>query len=258
MKINYPVLIGCLLLANLAIAQRRVIYEIQEKDNSGPVILANFNYGFHWPGGDLADRFGFNYSVGGSLDLLEKHNFIIGAESFLYFGNNVNIDVLAPLRNNDGIILGDLGGLSEVQLRMRALHIGGHIGKIFRLYKNAPSHSGLRATLGGSYFQHKIKIQDDPVVIISALSDEYKKGYDRLSTGFALTEFIGYQHLSKNRLINFMLGVEFTQAFTQNRRSYNFDTRTTENGNRIDLLSGFRIGWTLPFYIRQNADELNY
>ncbi len=255
---NLAIVIALIGFSGLAFGQRRIIYQEQERDNTGGVLLANFNYGFHWPGGDFADRFGFGYSVGGSLELMEKHNFLIGADAFMYFGNRVNQDVLANLRNNDGIILGDNGALADVKLRMRAVQFGGHIGRIFRLFNNENNRSGIRVNVGAAFFQHKIKIQDDPVAVIAALDDEYKKGYDRLSNGLSLTQFVGYQNLSKSRLLNFMLGFELTQAFTKSRRSYNFDTRNTDTDSRIDLLAGFKIGWTLPLYIGEDAGEINY
>ena len=55
------------------------------------------------------------------------------------------------------------------------------------------------------------------------MSKEYKKGYDRLTNGPAITEGISYLHCGSKRLINFSLGLECTQGFTQNRRDYNFD-----------------------------------
>jgi hypothetical protein len=55
-----------------------------------------------------------------------------------------------------------------------------------------------------------------------------------------------------------MIGLELTQAFTQSRRSYNFDTRSTDTESRQDFLTGFKIGWTLPLYLGENADEINY
>jgi len=227
-----------------------------ERSNEGEVLLLNFQFGFHAPGGDLAGRFGGNSSVGGGLDFMTQKNLLLGFQANLHFGNKVDEDVLTTLRNNEGLIFGDESGIANVQLRERGLYLGGHAGKIFRLSKN--SRSGIRVTSGIGFFQHKIRIQNDPVVFVSQLSSNYKKGYDRLTNGVAFTEFIGYHILSKNRLVNFVAGFEFTQAFTASRRSFNFDTRTKEKGSRLDLLTGIRIGWSLPFYIGENPDEIQY
>lgn len=248
---------GLLLLLTLQLqAQRNRYYQVQ-RSNEGNILLINAFYGIHFPGGDLKDRFGNNFSTGGAVDFLTKKNLILGVQTNFLFGSNVNTDVLENLRNDEGMIFGNDGGIAEVRLRERGLYIGGHIGKIFPI-SDVNRRSGLRLTIGGGYLQHKIRIQDDPQVYVSTLNAEYKKGYDRFSNGFALTEFIGYQYLAPSRRINFMLGLEMTQAFTRNRRSYNFDTRESENDKRLDLLYGIRIGWTLPLYIGENPEEIRY
>lgn len=249
-------ILGLLLITVQIHAQRNRYYQVQ-RSNEGNILLINAFYGLHFPGGDLKDRFGNNFSPGGSVDFLTKQNLIIGLQTNFMFGSNVNTDVLENLRNDEGMIFGNDGGIAEVRLRERGLYAGAHIGKIFSL-SDANKRSGLRLTLGGGYLQHKIRIQDDPQVFVSTLNDEYKKGYDRLSSGFALTEFIGYQYLSTSRRVNFMLGLELTQAFTQGRRSYNFDTRERDDAQRLDFLYGIRIGWTLPLYIGENPDEIRY
>jgi hypothetical protein len=246
-----------LFLAAFQLEAQRNRYLQEERSNEGHVLLANFLYGGHLPGGDLADRFGENSSAGGAVDFLTKSNLIVGVQSNFYFGSNVHTDVLENLRDEEGAIFGDNGGIAELRLRQRGFYIGGHIGKIFPV-SSTNARSGIRLTLGGGFFRHKIRIQDDPQVFVPTLSGDYKKGYDRLTNGFALTEFIGYQYLAKNRRINFLAGFEFTQGFTEGRRSFNFDTRTGDTGQRLDLMFGFRIGWTLPFYIGENPDEIRY
>ncbi len=238
-------------------AQRNRYFFQEERSNDGNVILINALYGVHKPGGDMAVRYGNNSSTGGSVEFYTKRNLIIGAHSNFYFGAKVNTDVLAELRNAEGMIFGDDGGIAEVRLRERGLYVGGHIGKIFPLSEKN-KRSGIRVTVGGGYFQHKIRIQDDPQVYVSTLSGDYKKGYDRMANGYALTEFIGYQYLAQNRRVNFLLGFEFTQGFTESRRSFNFDTRDRETGSRLDLLYGIRLGWTLPLYVGENPDEIRY
>lgn len=255
MKKNLIILTG--LLLSLAVSAQRNRYLTEERSNEGNILLLNFSYGMQWPGGDLADRFGYNFTTGGTMDFLTKSNFIIGLQSTFQFGTEVKEDVLANLRNEDGIIFGNDGALANVKLRKRGIYLGGHLGKLFPI-QSSNKRSGIRVTVGAGMLQHKIRIQDDPQIAIAQLGDAYKKGYDRLTNGFAFTEFIGYQYLAKNRRINFIAGLEFTQGFTQSRRSFNFDTRTRDDRKRTDLLSGFRLSWTLPLYIGENAEEIRY
>jgi hypothetical protein len=103
--------------------------------------------------------------------------------------------------------------------------------------------------------QHKIRIdtRDD----VPLLDKEYVKGYGRLSNGLSLTQFVGYIYCGNKRLINFIAGFEFTQGFTENRRSYNFDTMSKDETKRFDMLSGIKVGWFFPIY-RTAATQFYY
>ena len=56
-------------------------------------------------------------------------------------------------------------------------------------------------------------------------------------------------------MINFTLGVEAIQGFTQNRRSFNFDTQMQDTAMRLDALLGAKLTWTLPFYLGSDRSE---
>ncbi len=226
------------------------------RSNEGTMLLTQFHYGTYLPGGDFKDRFGLTLGFGGGLELLTEKSFLFGLQGSLLFGQDVKEDVLASLRGSDGLIFNDDIFPADVRLRERGIRLDAVLGKVFRVAKS--HRSGWRTTLGVGFFQHKIRVQDDPLGKVSQLHGDYKKGYDRLTNGFSLTEFIGYQNLSENRLLNFTVGLEFTQAWTQSRRSFDFDTRQTDSRKRLDLLWGIRLGWTLPFYIGENPDEIQY
>ena len=225
--------------------------------NEGTILAAHLSYGYQVPGGDLLDRFGSNFSAGIGLQLFLPSNWVLEAEGQLLFGQQVKIDVLAPLRSPEGYLFGLDGGTAEVLLRERGWWFGASLGKLFPVISTNP-RSGLQINIGAGLLQHKIRIQDDPLVSVPALSGEYKKGYDRLSNGLSLKQFIGYQHFSINRRINFFIGLEFTQGFTESRRNWNIDEMAREEGARIDLLYGIRAGWVLPFYIGEGSGGTIY
>ncbi|MFN7118136.1 MAG: hypothetical protein ACK4TA_15155 [Saprospiraceae bacterium] len=226
--------------------------------NKGTGILVHFGLGAQVPGGDLADRFGFNMNVGGGLEVLTaERNFIFGLQSYFLLGSDVKENPLANLTNNEGFIVSGEGNYADIQLQERGYYIGAMVGKLFSLSTKNP-RSGIRATLGAGLLQHKIHIQDDPVQFVPQLQDNYKKGYDRLTNGLAIHTFVGYQMLSVNKRINFYVGMELTQGFTQNRRSINFDTRNVDSTQRTDLLLGARAGLILPFYGGKGAAEIYY
>src|SRR5690606_10623621 len=124
----------------------------------------------------------------------------------------VKEDVLAGIRGPDGLLISNDRSVADIQLRERGFYVGGHLGKLFRLSDFNPK-TGIRLTVGAGVLQHQIRLQEEVNVSVSAISGDYKKGYDRLSNGLALNQFIGYQHFSLNRRINFYAGFEFTQAF---------------------------------------------
>ncbi len=228
----------------------------QEETEEKPLpsmLQVNFMYGVQVPGADLAKRFGLSSSVGAGVQYMSGR-LVFGAEGEFFFGNNIKEDVLAFMRTEDLSIIGNQREYSNVLLSQRAWYIGALGGVIIPVAAN-DRRSGIRLTLGVGFLQHKVGIRDQAGAITQLMGD-YKKGYDRLTNGLAIKEFVGYHYFSKNKLFNAFAGFEFTQAFTKNRRDFNYDTMMRDDTNRLDLLQGFRVGWTLPFFY--DADEKVY
>ena len=110
---------------------------------------------------------------------------------------------------------------------------------------------------GIGFLQHKKRIEVTGNVV-PELTRDYRKGYDRLSNGPAITQFIGYHYLSNRRLINFFGGFEAIAALTKNRRGYNYDTMEYDNKQRFDLLYGIRFGWIIPLYKKKPKEFYFY
>lgn len=234
------------------------IGQAQYSTNDGNALLLHISYGLHLPSGDLSERFNENFAIGTQLEFItNKSNFIFGLDGQFLFGSDVKTDVLAGLRTAEGYIVGNDKDPADIQLRERGWFLGAYVGKLFSLSQTNP-RSGLRLTVGTGVLQHKIRIQDDPQRTVPQLLGNYRKGYDRLTNGLALKEFLGYQLLSKNRRVNVILGLEFIQGFTQNRRDFNFDTMQADTEKRLDLLYGFKAGITLPFYLESNPGSIIY
>ena len=238
-----------------------LVFQASAQDNrlnKGHVMAVGISIAVLLPGGDLDNRYGVATNLGGNLEFMtNKSNWIIGAGGGFTFGNTVKQDVLSGLRTADGGIIALDGNFADIQLRQRGYFLGGHVGKLIGLIKRNP-RSGIRITLGFGVMEHKIRITNDPNRSVAQLSNEYKKGYDRLSRGFALQQFVGYQLLSSNKLMNFFAGFEFTQGFTENKRAYNFDLGQPGASSRLDLTYGIRVGWILPFYFGKGSEEINY
>lgn len=227
-----------------------------DKDNSGKVILLNFGYGPQIPMADLAGRFDMNWSAEISIDFMTDNNWTYGLQAQYLFGNTVKEDVLAGLRTAEGDIIGNDRTPADIQLRERGGYVGLRLGRLFSMSEHN-KRSGIRINLGAGILQHWIRIQEDPFRVVPQLDESYRKGYDRLTNGLALHQFIGYQIIGKENGMNFTGGFEFFEGFTQNRRNFNFDTQQQNTSKRFDVLSGFRLSFTLPFYIG-NAEEIYY
>lgn len=218
---------------------------IRDSSISFTMLGASFQYQF--PGGDMADRFGNNMNAGGYLYYKFASNWLIGLDGNFLFADNVKEDgILDSISTDEGFIIGETGEYAKVYLYQRGFQFSLKAGKLFNLF-GPNKNSGILVTAGAGLLQHKIRIDVDKDDV-PELSREYRKGYDRMSNGLALTEGISYMHCSNRRLLNFMIGIECTQAFTQNRRSYNYDTMERDTKKRLDLLFGIRAAWFFPLY----------
>ena len=216
------------------------------KEKPIPATLITVDFAFTAPAADMAKRFGLLSMVGGSILRKNAANVLFGVEGHFLFGNRMNEDSLAiNLFNSEGYITGTDGLPADVNFFLRGFRLQVKAGKLFAIGNNP--NSGIFVTGGAGVLQHKIHIEDR-AKSVPQLSGKYRQGYDRLSNGPALSQTIGFMNLDKNRRINFFAAIECTQAFTQNRRALNFDTRNAETNTRIDLLFALRIGWILPLY----------
>ena len=151
------------------------------------MIGATFAYQF--PGSDLAKRFGNNLNTGVVFKWKFRNNWILGVGGDFLFGDDVKENnILDKYKTADGNIINGGGQYSTVLLSERGLKLELCGGKIFPAL-GPNKNSGLMTTLGIGMLQHKIRI-DTPESSIPYLEDEYIKGYDRLSTGLSLTEFL--------------------------------------------------------------------
>ena len=219
------------------------------KDSSLFIPMVKLSYGAQAPGGDLADRFGWSSAIGLNFSIKTKLNFFFGVDGGFIFGKDIKEDgILDSIKTSQDFVINQNGNPSDIRLYERGFTLSVHVGMLFNVWaKN--KNSGILVYVGPSYFQHKIKI-DDLGHQSPQLVKGYIEGYDRLTAGFGLHEFIGYAYLGSNRLLNFFAGFDLTQAFTKSQRSFNFDTRTSDTRSRFDMLSGLRVGWILPLYSR--------
>lgn len=216
----------------------------------------SFGYGIEFPFGDLDDRFSTNLKFTLGAERMTSSNWIFGLEFSYMFGDTVKEDVLSNLRLPNGDILGADNAYAEVFTRERGLFIGANFGKLFPFSKN--KRSGLRVTAAAGFLVHYVRIQDE-ARSLPQIENDYLKGYDRLTRGLAFRQFVGYQHVSESKRVNFYIGLEFTQGFTSSVREVNFDTGLpTDKSGRFDGLIGLKAAWILPFFDDFVDEEVFY
>lgn len=225
----------------------------------GPALRSHlsFEYGGQIPMADMKDRFGSNFNLGSQFEILHTRNlWIAGIKGYYLFGNTVKEDVISSLRTPTGEIIGNDGGPSTIGLRERGFFIGPYIGKIFPVSTKKP-HAGIKIQVGAGILQHHVRIQDDTRSVVQ-LSEDYRKGYDRLSNGLTGYAFVGYQQLDPNKRINYLAGFDITAGSTQSRRDYDFNLMMKDETQRTDILVGFRVGWILPITTGISPDKIYY
>ena len=241
------------LIALLFLGSTSAFSQIEEVLESPSGVLVNIHYGGEIPTGILAERFGSGFSIGLSPVYMTSNQWLFGIDAKALFGGAVKEDVLANLRTSTGEIIGQNKEFALVSLNQRGYFFGGMIGKIIPLTPDR--RSGIRVSGSIGILNHKIRIDElGSLPQLSGKDGAYRLGYDRLTYGAGFTEFIGYQYLSRNRLINFYVGAEFTQGLTRNRRTVNYDTGLSETEQRFDNLIGFKAGWILPLYDTKSTE----
>ncbi len=218
----------------------------------------SFGYAYQIPGGDMASRFGNNHNLGFGFHFKTRTSWYYGVQATYLFGSHVIQEkgFLQNLKVDGGYILDNDGQLSKISIQERGFTATLEGGRLFN-FIGPNQNSGLLVLVGAGILQHKIRIEHQESHI-KQLEGDYLKGYDRLANGPVMKEFVGYYHMSNNRLINFCIGLEAWQGTTQSRRDLNFDTQTTDTQKRKDSLFGLRIDWTVHLYKRMSNHYYYY
>ena len=212
-------------------------------------------YGGNWTQEDLAERYGFMNHLGIIVGYKTSKNWFYGIESCFQFGNNVRMTgVFDHLVDSYGNITDVDGNIADVLVYPRGFSSNLTIGKIIPIL-GSNKNSGLFIHSGVGYLLHHMKIETNEQVI-PQIELDYKKGYDRLTTGINLHQFIGYNFMSNHGGYHFFGGFYAQEGFTKNRRTINFDQPDTPVSTelRLDVQIGFKLGWVIPIYKRKPKD----
>ncbi len=222
-----------------------ILYSQSVKDSSLQVHFASLHFGYQIPGGDIAKRYGNSGYAGISYFFKTSSNWIIEAQYDYIFGeNHKEPEIFSNITTKEGLFFTKDGGFLEIVQRESGFFGGIKIGRIIPVFSKNPN-SGILIQLGGGLLQYKTTLDGNDN--IPAVDKDHIKGYDRLCNGLALNQFIGYMHFDARSRINFYAGFEFFQAWTSNRRDFDYYTMSKMVGNRHDYLYSFKFGWLVPF-----------
>lgn len=244
MNRRLPFLVIFLLVFQVSQAQFNVA------DTTVAAFVPHLSYSYQFPGGDVAKRYGHNSTIGGGLKYKNMKNIIFSLDVNFIFGNDIkNADsILWMVETENGYVIDGNGTFALYALYERGYNINFSVGKIFPILNPNPN-SGLMVNAGVGYMLHRMKI-DNQHRTAPQISGDYAKGYDMLTGGISLNQFIGWYFMSNSRLLNFYGGFEFHEAFTKSLRDWDFHNMGKDNNNNFDFFFGIKIGWMLPIYDR--------
>ena len=225
------------------------------KDSAIATPWIGVHYGGNFTAGDLADRYGYLNHIGIIAGYKTATNWYIGMESNFIFGNQVRVTgLLNDLIDSYGNVTDVNGDIARIFVLPRGLNINVSVGKVFPVL-SPNNNSGIFVNGGLGYLIHHMRIETNDQVV-PQLELNYRKGYDRLTSGVNLHQFIGYAFMANSGFYNFYGGFYAQEGFTKNLRTINLDEPEVpvSTKTRIDIQVGFRLGWMIPFYKRKPKD----
>jgi hypothetical protein len=226
------------------------------QDSAISMITLEPIYAGYIPSGDMAKRFGFTSTAGMIVSYKLSNNLYFSGGALALFGGNVKDVSMLNNITASGFLIDNEGNFTRPRITETGFLVPFSFGKIIPMSIAPNKNSGLYIEAGPQFIQHKIWF-NVPRNRVASLTPSYQKGYDRLSNGLGIHEGFGYKNFSNNSFLNFSLGFDFSQNFTQSRRSIDLDTGKRDTQKRLDLLFGIHATWIFPVY-KEAPDKVYY
>jgi hypothetical protein len=251
-------LIFCVILLSPS-GYSQIETRISRTDSAGLFVILTPNFTYNIVMADLRKDYGNNFAIGADIGLKLKSNWSIDFGFKYYFGGNVRqilIDsTFKHIRVDGFFISSDGAATNEIEVEFRGVSFHLQAGKIIPVTKRY-RNSGIWIKAGIGVTQHFMNIKN-PENKVYSLTKEYKKGYDKLTLGFSLYQFIGYAHMNRRSLFCVYGGVEFMENFAKRQRAYDYSLMGKDNTKRFEAMIGIKIGWIIPLY-RHNPNAVFY
>jgi hypothetical protein len=216
-----------------------------------PVYTAQF------PFGNMADRFGFNSLFGMQIGYKTRKNWLVAGEGNFLFGTHIKESyILDNIATSTGQFITQSNDLTDIRAQEQGFSLKFSAGKLVPLVRKFPD-AGLLFITSIGFLQHKIAINVRESSL-PQLNKTYRKGYDRMSNGPVISQFIGGIFMGRRRFLNAYAGFQFDAGFTQDRRPFDFYAMRKLDDKRIDLFVGIRVGWILPLFMQASEKEYYY
>lgn len=204
--------------------------------------------------GELSMRFGAGGVFGAGAHVKFRSNWYTGVNANFAFGLTLKEPgVLSNLLTPAGQLIDNEGQVALLTLSGRSGLFTVDGGRLFPMRGRNPN-TGVLLMVGVGSVHHRVHFENTENRI-TQLEQPYLSGYDRLTWGVAVREFVGYWHMSDNGLVNWFGGVEWWQGQTWPQRPMNFDTQQVEVGPRRDAFVSVQAGWIFHIYKRSTPEH---
>ena len=214
------------------------------------------DYSYQVPSGQLSDKFGNNSFVGLNLINKKESNFFYGLKAGYIFGGNIqDSTIFDNISTENGFVIDGNGTYANIILLQEGF--SSHFYGGYAVHFNDKNPTGIYFSTGLGFLQHRIRI-DTKNQYIPQLNNDYKKGYDQLTNGLSTNFTIDYIYYQKRKQLKIFTGVDYSLAFTKERRAYYFpDVISTNQNIKTDHIFGVHIGIIIPIN-RKNEEEFHY
>lgn len=231
--------------------------QVTSRDSNAVIPMLQFSYAYQIPYGDLQDRFSDHSALSFDFVVKTPSRFYFGVGTDFNFGGGVKeTTMFDSISTSEGQIIDANGRFADIRIFQRGFRVYGSIG--YHLGGPGPNvNSGFFVMGKMGFWQHRIFI-DNIGGLAPQLGPDYRPYYDRMTNGFYVSETFGYLYLANDGLFNAFAGIEFSQGFLKGRRDWQMDLRAPYNESQTDITLGFRIGFTIAIYPKNDRNAEYY
>lgn len=251
------VLIILLSLMPAILVGQSIRYDKSFVDSASTMVWTEVNMSWQFPVGGLRELFKMNGSVGTGITVKTASNWLFGISGNYCFGAAMrDSTILDNLKDHNGYTYNSDGTCNQDYLNKeiegRYWYVAVGFGKVIPV--NRWKNSGIRLYADFGIAQHKIHLGSQAADYVPMLRGNYKKAYDRRSTGFHMSQSIGYLFIQRVRVASFYAGLEFHEMWTKPDRNYIIGLGPTEGTKaKFSGLVGIKVAWIIPLYERKKV-----